>query len=595
MRSLKFVIHNNDLLDNHEVLKPIFDTLKNDDRFINFGYNKIIIITAIFDNFIFNFHHNVVINNDTSFEDYYLKVKDIINSHYDNEEESAFELDNIPTFVILVWNIDNFKNKHIKITSDARTISNKFNNQKRSYHNFINPLKIKQLTPSQFATMDIETIELNGFQIPILISLTSPKESKIFVIDNKILTTNSTKAVNDLWLKWGNYLENSNNINFKNIFIHNLGSFDGIFLFKALSNFYKPSQLDTIIDDKNKFIIIILKLNGYNLTFKDSYRIFPISLNELCKVFNVDGKISSYNINYNNKNVFKYKYIFKDFINYSKQDSIALYNALLKAQKEFISLHNVDITSIVSISSLAMKIFRTKYLEIDIPILNSNNDNFIRKSYYGGATDYYYAHVENAFYYDVNSLYPKAMCNFMPYQIIKKHNNMNNVNLDDFFGFCLAEIHCPDNIDNPMLPLRYNNKTIFPRGKWVGTYFSEELKSVLPLGYKIKLLEGIELSKIDLFTKYVNTFYKIKMTSTGSERWISKQLLNCLYGVFGRKQSFIETINVYNSDIPKYVITNIIKTIIPINDEISTLLIVKNIDSKLISELNNTCFVEIKN
>lgn len=172
---------------------------------------------------------------------------------------------------------------------------------------------------------------------------------------------------------------------------------------------------------------------------------------------------------------------------------------------------------------------------------------------------------------------------------------MNNVNLDDFFGFCLAEIHCPDNIDNPMLPLRYNNKTIFPRGKWVGTYFSEELKSVLPLGYKIKLLEGIELSKIDLFTKYVNTFYKIKMTSTGSERWISKQLLNCLYGVFGRKQSFIETINVYNSDIPKYVITNIIKTIIPINDEISTLLIVKNIDSKLISELNNTCFVEIKN
>src|ERR1700730_17648203 len=32
MRYLKFVIHNNDLLDNHEVLKPIFDTLKNDDR-----------------------------------------------------------------------------------------------------------------------------------------------------------------------------------------------------------------------------------------------------------------------------------------------------------------------------------------------------------------------------------------------------------------------------------------------------------------------------------------------------------------------------------------------------------------------------------
>jgi NAD-dependent dihydropyrimidine dehydrogenase PreA subunit len=182
-------------------------------------------------------------------------------------------------------------------------------------------------------------------------------------------------------------------------------------------------------------------------------------------VFTVKGKTSTYKREYNNLDMFKNKYLLNDFINYSKQDSVALYNALLKAQKQFIDLHNVDINTIVSISSLALKIFRTNYLEIDIPILNSNNDKFIRNSYYGGATDYYHAHVENAFYYDVNSLYPTAMCNMMPYQIIKKHNNMNNVNLDDFFGFCLCEIYCPENIDNPMLPLKYKGKTIFPKGK----------------------------------------------------------------------------------------------------------------------------------
>lgn len=37
-----------------------------------------------------------------------------------------------------------------------------------------------------------------------------------------------------------------------------------------------------------------------------------------------------------------------------------------------------------------------------------------------------------------------------------------------------------------------------------------------------------------------------------------------------------------------------VKAIIPINDEKSTLLIVKNIDSNIINELNNTCSVEIK-
>ena len=175
LRYLKYIIHNDDLLGNHDVLEPIFDTLMNNDRFINFGYNKIIILTAITQNFILTFHLNVLINNDTPFENYYLKVKDIINSHYDNEEGSAFEIDPIPTFEILIWNVNNLMNKDIKITSDARSISDKVNKkpfiQKRSYHNFIKPLKIKQLIPSRFAAMDIETIELNGFKIPILISI----------------------------------------------------------------------------------------------------------------------------------------------------------------------------------------------------------------------------------------------------------------------------------------------------------------------------------------------------------------------------------------------------------------------------------------
>jgi hypothetical protein len=69
----------------------------NDETFINFGYNKIIIITAISDDLIFNFHTKVLINNDTSFKYYYLKVKNIINVNYD-----VFEVDPIPIFKILV-------------------------------------------------------------------------------------------------------------------------------------------------------------------------------------------------------------------------------------------------------------------------------------------------------------------------------------------------------------------------------------------------------------------------------------------------------------------------------------------------------------
>ena len=124
---------------------------------------------------------------------------------------------------------------------------------KRSYHksNYIKPLKkVKIKTPQNLATLDIETIEDKGFQTPCLISLITPIESKIFLINHNLLEIQPEKAINNLWEEIFNYLETSN-INFKTIFILNLGGFDGIFLFKALSKYYKPSQLKTIIDDNN--------------------------------------------------------------------------------------------------------------------------------------------------------------------------------------------------------------------------------------------------------------------------------------------------------------------------------------------------------
>lgn len=90
---------------------------------------------------------------------------------------------------------------------------------------------------------------------------------------------------------------------------------------------------------------------------------------------------------------------------------------------------------------------------------------FIRNSYLGGGTDYYKAKGENLYYYDVNSLYPYAMLNDMPLNIIKKYKKGSIMpELKEFFGFARAEIELPinANIINPLLPMKYNNKTIFP-------------------------------------------------------------------------------------------------------------------------------------
>jgi hypothetical protein len=175
----------------------------------------------------------------------------------------------------------------------------------------------------------------------------------------------------------------------------------------------------------------------------------------------------------------------------------------------------------------------------------------------------------------------------MPHKLLGIINEMRNINLEDFFGFCLAEVTTPKIIKIPLLPYKFNGKTIFPTGSWIGVYFSEELKTVSKHGYKINLIKGYEFSKLDLFTNYVNHFYLIKKNSEGAERWIAKMHLNGLYGIFGRRKDLIQTINVKIEDIDKYLSSKLVKTIIEINEDIYTVLIHKNVNKEIIKELNS--------
>ena len=247
------------------------------------------------------------------------------------------------------------------------------------------------------------------------------------------------------------------------VFIHNLGSFDGIFIYKFLANKFGNTNLKAILDDSNKFICISLKFGDKQVVFKDSYRILPVSLDDLCYIFNVSGKTSKYKEEFNRFNLFKNKSLTSEFIKYGCQDSRALHKALSSAQKSYFNNYNVDITSIVSIPSLAFKIFRLKYLTKDIPILSGLHDSFIRKSYYGGATDIYKCYAENVHYYDVNSLYPLAMCRPMPLNLIASYGTeerCKSININNFFGFLHVELECPSYVSRPMLPYKYKGRTM---------------------------------------------------------------------------------------------------------------------------------------
>jgi len=71
--------------------------------------------------------------------------------------------------------------------------------------------------------------------------------------------------------------------------------------------------------------------------------------------------------------------------------------------------------------------------------------------------------------------------------------------------------------------------------------------------------------------------------------------LNALYGIFGRKHDLLETRNIYKKDLDAYTLTKVIKAIIPINDEIVTLLMHSNIKDGLTQELNSELEINLNN
>ena len=69
----------------------------------------------------------------------------------------------------------------------------------------------------------------------------------------------------------------------------------------------------------------------------------------------------------------------------------------------------------------------------------------------------------NLFSFDVNSEYPEAMCKDMPggyTQYIQGDISLKDPNI---FGFYKAEIIAPENLDMPVLPVKYKGSTICAR------------------------------------------------------------------------------------------------------------------------------------
>ncbi|KAL2942373.1 DNA polymerase [Bienertia sinuspersici] len=208
------------------------------------------------------------------------------------------------------------------------------------------------------------------------------------------------------------------------------------------------------------------------------------------------------------------------FHNFSRFDGIFLLKHLIVHNEKYEvkplmrnhRLDQVDIEKWMTVASLALGIYQTKYFDESlfyIHIPNRNEDTFIHRGYYGGHTDAY-----------------------IPRGKPVRHSNLSGMDLDSMCGFIEAYVECPNSMGRPFLPYRgKDNILLFPTGQWVGVYYSEELKYAREQGYTVLPIRGYLFQKMEgPFQAYFNTLYESRSEANkqGNESmsFVYKLLMN---------------------------------------------------------------------
>lgn len=330
----------------------------------------------------------------------------------------------------------------------------------------------------------------------------------------------------------------------RTVYFHNFGRFDGILIVKYYVSYMEKYKIKPLMRNSMIYELAVYRDSKYLFRFRDSLCVFPKKLDDLGKTLcpNLGTKGS---IEHKGLQVHHLKDKRSLLLEYMKQDIRILGGVMVKGQEIYWSQFNVDIENCMTLSSLAISIFRRQYYDPKswpICIPNGNEDTFIRRGYYGGHADAYKPKGENLYYYDVNSLYPFIMQKYdMPGGIPVWHNKLYEKDLSELYGFIEAYVSCPSTINRPFLPYRdTKSKTLlFPTGHFVGVYFSEELIYARDkLGYTIIPLWGYLFErKPSPFADFVSTLYKSRMLAKKEDNepmvYVYKTLMNSLYGRFG--------------------------------------------------------------
>lgn len=259
----------------------------------------------------------------------------------------------------------------------------------------------------------------------------------------------------------------------------------------------------------------------------DSYKLIPNKLADACITFGTSNKIADFDLDLPEWD--------PDWSKYLKQDCVSLFEVLEKFHDlvEVVLQGEVGITA----ASTAMKTYRRSYQKAPIQ-RHSQHEAFFRNCYYGGRTEIFKKSGKGLHYYDINSAYPHAMRAPMPVGDILevRHRKPSKALMATHIGFTWARVEMPP-VHVPCLPVKHNEKLLFPVGRLQGYWCSIELERAEEQGATVHWDRTLLIEGETALRDYVDHLYQFRDKSRkGYDKALdstAKLLMNSLYGKFG--------------------------------------------------------------
>ena len=339
------------------------------------------------------------------------------------------------------------------------------------------------------------------------------------------------------------------------IYFHNL-KFDGSFIvYELLTKGYKHTQefrpkkgeFSTVISESGVWYEVTY-CTGYRntVTIHDSLKKLPFSVREIGKAFKTQAQKLEleYELEREERHIMT-----PEEREYLLNDVRVITEALNIQYDEGMDHMTIGADCLARYVDMlgGLKEFRKHF-----PVLEAEEDHFIRRSYKGGwcfvLRPGYYENVDG-YTADVNSLYPSMMHsssgNYFP--IGKGVYYKGEYKKDPFYPLYVQHVIVEFELKHGYLPtVQVKGSPEYPANEWLREtkgplelYLTNVDLELLMSHYDIIYLSYIDGYKyqagIGLFDKYIDHFMSIKMHEKGALRALAKLFLNNLYGKFATK------------------------------------------------------------